>query len=210
MLPSTTRYNPPVSRALSLSLLLAAVVSAPAERLILIPTGKKLPMNEIRGEVMFGGKPDFTQGFIGMGIGLQFDAELIYERFSPNPQIGSFNFSYNYITPVTDLSPGISVGVRDAMNRTADGRAFYIATTYRVASDGNTPAEFTLGAGTQSLRGFFVGAMLPLSDRIRLLGEHDSFRWTAGVEVRPFRGVSLKALFRQDRTFVSVGYSVRF
>lgn len=180
------------------------------DRLINIPTGKKLPFDEVRAEFVFGGKPSHEQGYIGMGIGLQFDAELIYERFSPNPAFVSFNFAYNYVTPVTDLSPGVSVGVRDATNRTADGRAFYIAATFRIATDTNAPAELTLGGGTQSLRGFFVGAMLPLTERLRLLGEHDSLRWTAGFELRPFRGLFLRTLFRQDRTQFSVGYAVRF
>lgn len=193
-----------------LALATALCTSANADRLISIPTGKKLPFDEVRAEFVFGGKPAYDRGYLGMGIGLQFDAELLYERLSPNPAFVSFNFAYNYVTPVTDLSPGVSVGVRDALNRTADGRAFYVATTFRIATDTNAPAELTIGGGTQSLRGFFVGAMLPLTERIRLLGEHDSLRWTAGIEVRPFRGLFLRTLFRQDRTQLSVGYAVRF
>lgn len=206
------RYNRAVSpRPLLLAALLVLTGgSASADRLINIPTGKKLPFDEIRAEFVFGGHPAYDRGFLGMGVGLQFDAELIYERLSPNPGFVSFNFAYNYVTPVTDVSPGVSVGVRDAMNKTSDGRAFYLATTFRIATDIDAPAELTIGGGTQSLRGFFVGAMLPLTNRLRLLGEHDSLRWTAGLEVRPVQGLFLRALFRQDRTQLSVGYAVRF
>lgn len=197
-------------RTLALLALQGVAALACADRLILIPTGKKIGFDEVRAEVMFGGRPSYTKAWLGVGIGQQFDAELVYEHLSPSPQFLSFNFAYNYITPVTDLSPGVSIGVRDGLNRTLDGRAFYVASTLRVATDIDAPAEFTLGAGTQSLRGVFVGAMLPLSPTLRLLGEHDSRRWTAGVEWAPLRGGSIRVLFQQDRTLLSVGATVRF
>jgi hypothetical protein len=189
---------------------LSFVGGASADRLFFIPTGKKIPYREVRGDFFFGGSPSYRQGYLGVGIGLQFDAELIFEHASPDSAVASFNFAYNYITPVTDLSPGLSIGIRDGLNKTHDGRSLYVAATFRTATDSKTPADFTLGAGTQSLRGAFVGAMLPLSDRIRFIGEHDSFRWTAGFEFRPFRGLILRTMFRQDQTLFSVGYGLKF
>jgi len=200
----------------SLALAFLSVTSLSwADRLILIPTGNKLRFGQVRTEFMWSTRDrDHVQGFLGAGIGHSFDAELLYENLSPNAQIGSFNFAYNYVVPVTDLTPGLSVGVRDALNKTRDGRSIYVATTFRIAPDGlyneNSPPELTLGFGTESLRGLFVGASLPFTDHFRLLAEHDSFRMTAGFEMKPLPGLALRMLYRQDETLLSVAYSVRF
>lgn len=203
------------ARLTILAIALQLAAAAVADRLIMIPTGSKLPFGKVRAEFIWSTRDrDHVQGFLGAGIGHSFDAELLYENISPNAQIGSFNFAYNYVVPVTDLTPGLSIGVRDALNKTRDGRSFYLATTFRIAPDGlyneNSPPELTIGFGTESLRGLFVGASLPFTDHFRLLAEHDSFRMTAGFEIEPLPGVALRALYRQDATLLSVGYTVRF
>lgn len=203
------------ARIASLATVLVLACCAKADRLILIPTGNKLPFGKVRAEAIWSTRDrDHVQGFLGAGIGHSFDAELLYENISPNAQVGSFNFAYNYVVPVSDLTPGLSVGVRDALNKTRDGRSFYIASTFRIAPDGlyneNSPPELTIGFGTESLRGLFVGASLPFTDHFRLLAEHDSFRITAGFEIEPLPGLALRALYRQDETLLSVGYAVRF
>ncbi len=202
-------------RSILILALLGAVAVAQAERLILIPTGKKYAKGMLRTEWLLAGKhPDDVQWFLGTGIGDSFDAEILYERLGPNPHVSSVNFAYNYLVPVVNLTPGISFGVRDLMNKTADRRSLYLATTFRIGLDGDynsdVPMELTIGVGTESIKGLFVGVMIPASENFRLLAEHDSLRITAGFEIRPVKGFGFRALFRENRTLWGLNYEMRF
>src|SRR3989304_5432395 len=112
-----------------LCLLLAAGVTglAGADRLILIPTGTKLPFGTARLEHLFDVRATSrSQEYFGFGVGKSFEAAITSERM-PGGNEGSFDFAFNYLDPVVNYAPGISVGVVDAMDNTADGRRFYVA-----------------------------------------------------------------------------------
>lgn len=193
--------------------LLLACGAAQADRLITIPTGKKIPFGTIRTDAIVGmGRNTRFLGYLGIGAGQSFDAELSYQDFSPLPKVGSFDFAYNYVVPVVDITPGVSVGVQDALNRTALGRTVFLAITYRIGLMGDynsdVPMELTIGARTRY--GVFLGVMLPITTQFRLLTEHDGRRITAGLEVRPSPGLAARWLFRQNEGLFEVQLSTRF
>lgn len=196
--------------------LVCAMSCAFADRLIFIPTAVKLRYGAVRPQLYFSGeKGRDIRGFLGLGIAKALDAEITYDRLSGPSTVASLNLAYYYIVPVTDITPGISVGVQDLLDKTPDRRSFYLAVTYRLGQVGDynsdIPAELTLGGGLgRYRRGAFVGFMLPFADQLRLLGEYNSTKITAGFEVRPVRGLSIGALFQSDRTMWSLGYSMKF
>ena len=185
-----------------------------ADRLIFIPTGKKTLKNKIFIEWIGGQDKRFqNQWFVGTGLGDSFDMELQYEDGRGIRRGLTGSFAYNYIVPVTDITPGISVGVRDIANRTSFGRYLYLAATFRLASEGlwtsDAPTEFTIGFGTQPLRGAFMGIVVPFAEQIRLLAEHDSVNLTAGLELKPIPGFGLRWLYRQNRNLIGLSWTVK-
>lgn len=200
-------------RALCLALALVLPLSALADRLIFIPTATKLNYGSYRLEHVFdqrGGAN--SQTYLGLGVGLAFDMAVTSGDIQGGDDV-SVDFAFHVLDPIVNLAPGFSVGVVDAMDRTADGRRMYIATTYRSGLDGPfnafTPAEVTLGVFMGSRNAMFVGVQLPFSDALRVLVEHDSNRLAAGFEVRPFKAMSLRWVQREDRQVWSLGYRGR-
>lgn len=190
-------------------------VVARAERLISAPVGSKIRSDEARLEHTWTTDDnDRSEWVFGTGIGLSYDLEIVYERNPGRPRALTFNASYNYVPPVVDITPGISFGVLDAVNRTKDGRAPYVAISYRLGQYGDfnsdVPATVSFGFRGGKNNGLFTAIDLPFADSFRLLAEHDAIRLTAGVEVRPFRGLGLRWLFRQDEARVTVQYRWRF
>lgn len=193
---------------------LALSLCVQADRLINMPTGTKILKKTIKFDTIFqqGDWSGKARHSIGFAILDSFDAELVYERFRPRAQAGTFNFSYNYVVPVEDITPGISVGVMDAANRTRDGRMLYFAATFRYSQLGdfnaNTPAEATIGAGLG--RGLFLGAVLPMTDSFRLIAEHDGLKLQAGFEIRPVKDLYFRWVHAQDRSQMNLGFVQRF
>lgn len=115
----------------------------------------------------------------------------------------SLNLYYSYLPPIGERFPGIGVGVRDLMNRTEDGRAYYLALTYSVPLENGAAYEkdFTLsfGVGGGGIKGLFVGFDLPLTNNFSLQAEHDSQRVSAGVLWSPSKAVGLRLFMQQDR-----------
>ena len=218
----STQYSPDQSGIVLLvkRLLLVPVImlaaNAQADRLVNIPTGTKIHKNTLRLESLskLGGGPQ-RRYYLGVPLGEVFDAQLIVDRDGPGRRDRlSLDASYNAFVPIPDIAPGISIGVRDLTNTTHDGRAFYLAVTNKFSQDGpynmETPAEVTWGVGTGGIRGGFFGVSLPFADQFRLIAEHDSFRLTAGIDVRPWRDLSIRWLFRQHETLLHVSLLLRF
>lgn len=191
-------------RYLAVAVTLLAVTSVHADRLLFIPTGKKLPQGTLRGEWLFdGGDRERNRFYLGAGVTRNLEVEFL--TFSPprhgESRLDSFNLSYNYVDPVVGFVPGITLGIRDVLNR-SEGRALFIATTYRIGLVGefnsDTPAELTLGVGTKPYRGAFVGVTLPFTATFRAIGEHDSRDLRAGFEFKPHRDVAFR-WFHQEQ-----------
>lgn len=203
------------TRGIAALVALSLMASAGADRLFLVPTGKKYLKNSLLVETQWiSGDDDKVRAFAGFAIGETFDMEVMYERISPEPRELTFNFGYNFIPPITDIAPGISFGVLDGMNTTSIGRRFYTAITFRVGNFGDynwdIPAEMTLGGTVGEANGLNFGLMLPFADSFRFLTEYDTGTLRAGLEVRPLDGLRLRWVFEQDRTYLGVGYALRF
>lgn len=191
-------------RTIAVALSLLAVLPAAADRLLFIPTGKKLPQGTVRGEWLFdGGDRERNRFYLGAGVtrNLEFEFLTFSPAVSGGNRLDSLNLSYNYVDPVVGFVPGLTLGVRDLLNR-SEGRALFLATTYRIGLVGDynsdTPAELTLGVGTKPYRGAFVGVTLPFTATFRVIAEHDSRDLRAGFELKPHRDLAFR-WFHQEQ-----------
>ena len=203
-----------MKRALLALCFVCAALPAAADRLILIPTGRKLLSSTVRLDFLAVPSRDRTQGWIGTGLGEMFELEVSGERLDSNRVLTSLNFAYNYMVPLTDLAPGISFGVQDALNVTEDGRGIYVAVTFRYGNYGehnqDVPTELTIGLWNKAKGVAFGGARLPFSKHLMLVAEHDTMRLTAGFEISPVEGSSFRFLFRQDQVILGLQIQARF
>jgi len=187
---------------------------ASADRLIDIPTARKIPYDDFRYE--FRSEP-FVSGtfeqYLGLGIGKSFELDLRSMEQRGDRQVGTFDFAYDFIAAIPDVSPGISIGVQDAADRTIDGRRYYIATTYREALqviNESVKADITLGAQTGKISSPFVGFLLPFSKEVYLIGEHNGYRISAGFEIRPAPNMAFRFYTRGSNAMLSLSLSSRF
>jgi hypothetical protein len=200
-------------RALLAAVALAVPFVASADRVVLVPTGKKLLRGQIRLEAL--DRPgDRGRVWLGTGLLQSFELEGVLSEERPGTWAGTFDFAYNHAPPFTDISPGISVGVMDALNRTEEGRALYLAVTYRYGNVGDlnqdVPTELTVGLWTRPQGLAFFGVSLPFSQQLRFLAEHDSDRLAGGIELRPADGVGAKVVFEREGTAFGLILSLRF
>lgn len=190
-----------------------AAVSA-ADRLIDIPTARKIPFEEFRYE--FRSQP-FTGGsfeqYLGLGVGKSFELDLRGVEVAGEKQIATFDFAYDFIAAIPGLSPGISTGFQDIANRTADGRRFYVVTTYReplqVIGD-SVKVDVTVGVQVGRLTSPFVGVALPFSRQVFLVAEHSGFLISAGLELRLAPNIAIRYVCKGTQTLLSLSASTRF
>lgn len=187
---------------------------ASADRLITIPTGRKLRESEVRLETQFEPASRRTvRNYVGVGLPRGFEVELRSFGQTGVSTLGTFDLSYNFQPPIIDLAPGFSVGVLDVYNRTDEGRRAFFAVTSRegLALDAlNLSADITLGVtiGRQDLP--FVGLSLPFAEQFRLLMEHNGYEIAAGFEIRPIRELGIRAIFRSNETSLAIQLQRRF
>jgi hypothetical protein len=189
-------------------------VAAHADRLISVPTARKIPYGIVRYE--FRAEPKDTgkrEHLLGLGIGTSFDMELRLDQQPGEKADGTFDLAYNYIAPIQGLVPGLSMGVQDALDRTPEGRRFFGAATFRQpfsTMNGDFPADVTLGVMGEKRWTPYVGVLVPFSKEFHLLAEHDGERISAGLELRPIPEINLRFQVRGQRTLVSVQATTRF
>ena len=191
---------------------LAAV--AAADRLITIPTGRKLPYGTVRYEFRSEGKQRGTrEHLLAAGIGTSFELEARTSWLDKDRGAGTFDLAYNVISPIPDLSPGISFGVQDALDQTEDRRRFYTALTFRpyfITANGDVPGEVTLGIMQGEYTHPFVGVGIPFSREFRILAEHNGLRPAAGFEYRPKPNYAFRFQFRERQTLLSLQLTTKF
>lgn len=195
---------------------LAALLAggAYADRLITIPIGRKLRYKEFRIEGAFNPYKDgLFETYVGAGITTGFDLEIRSQRLRGEPGYTTADVSYNLLSPIADIAPGISVGVQDTLDVTRDGRFYYLAATIRKTYstlDGDVPGDVTLGIKQGRRLYPFLGLSIPFSQAFRFIAEHDGIRPAAGVELTFARQVGLRFYFRGEQGFVSVRYTKQF
>jgi hypothetical protein len=193
--------------------LLAFGCIAHADRLISIPTARKLPFGTVSFEGMSEVRGRTVEHYLDVGIGTSFELEAHSQRWLSGPTVGTFDVDYSYLAPIPDLAPGISLGVQDALDRTVQRRRYYAAITFRnifETSDGEVPADITLGAFLGHQSGAFVGVALPFSKAVWLLAEHDGYRISSGLELRPTAWASARLIFRDQQTLFDLKLVHRF
>lgn len=188
---------------------LALAASASADRLLTVPTARKIPYGTWRYE--YRAEPDGSgqqENLLGIGIGTSFDMEVrsLRDRGWDDTKLTT-DFSYNYIGALQGLVPGISVGVQDAANITPTGRRYFGALTFRepcATADGDYPLDLTLGLFAAGHFSPYVGLLLPFSKKIHLLAEHDGYRIAVGGEYRPYDWLNIRVQTFESRPLLSV------
>jgi hypothetical protein len=188
--------------------------TAHADRLITTPMGKKVPRNAAKLEFLSQPSRDSVLGWIAYGVDELIEIEFYGESYDSSKITPGLNLSYNYLSPIIDIAPGISFGVLDVTDQTREERGVYAAITFYFGNDGelnqNEPTIFTLGGWSRNGGGFFFNAAFPFTEQFRLIGEHDGNRLAAGLEFQPFEGASLKYLFIDGSPTVGFGFMKRF
>jgi hypothetical protein len=187
---------------------------AHADRVISMPTGRKIPFGvvqlEYAGNVRNSGA---FESYLGVGASPEIEVEVRYRQAVSGTRIAGVSVGYNLITPIPDLSPGITVGLQDLTNAGVDGRRGYLAITNRMsvtAFDGDQYADLTFGLAVDDRVKPMLGFSLPLSASFRLLAEHDGRNLSAGVEVRPARTIYARYFVTGRENFLSLGITHRF
>ena len=187
---------------------------ASADQLIDIPTGRKIPTDDFRYEVRASPySHGDVQHFLGIGVGPSMEFDFREMLTTGSHPIATGDFAFNILSAVPSLAPGFSVGVQDAANLTPDGRRFYAVTTFRNELDelsGNLYADITVGMQFGSLSSPFVGAAVPLGEKIYLIAEHSGFRLSTGLELRPLPKVVFRVISRNQKTLLSLSALVKF
>lgn len=193
--------------------LLAAM--AQADRIVFAPAATKLLNRQARLEYVWEpSKRDRFDMYLAAGVTKDIEVEFQLDRFDRDVSLGTFSASYLYVPAIVDTAPGLALGVQDAMDRTRDGRMYYVALTYRMGLSGDfnsrTPMELTVGGGFGHRSGVFMGAQIPFTWQFRLLAEHDLRRVNAGFEFRPFHGFAVRTVWREGQSLISLRYTAKF
>lgn len=179
-----------------------------------IPTGRKIPYRVVKFEAVSEVSRGRAQEYrLGLGIGRSFDLEIRSEFFDGANDARTFDFSYNYIAPVPGFTPGISLGMLDALDNTEDRQRVYVALTFRPllsTINGDFPGDLTIGVTGGFRTSLFVGLQLPFSREFSLLAEHNGYRLSSGFELRPVRQIGLRLMFRETDVLGSLQLTQRF
>jgi hypothetical protein len=187
---------------------------AHADRVISMPTGRKIPFGvvqlEYAGDIRNSGA---FESYFGVGASPEIELEVRYRQLASGKRTAGVSVGYNLITPIPDLSPGITIGLQDVGNAGIDGRRVYLAFTNRMsvtAFDGDQYADLTFGIAVDDRVKPMLGFSLPLASSFRLLTEHDGRKLSAGVEVRPARTLSARYFVSGSDNFLGLGFTHRF
>ncbi|MEZ5163858.1 MAG: hypothetical protein R2688_08960 [Fimbriimonadaceae bacterium] len=196
------------------ALFAAACTSAFADRIVFIPTGRKVNDKNVRFDVLGQPSRDNAFGWFTVGLMNTWEFELYGENLNTDHLDMGANVAYNLIQPLTDLGPGVSFGILDLGDNTSNRRTGYVAVTYRLGNvapiNQDIPTDFSFGLWTRDEGVFFAGMEIPFSKEFRLLAEHDSRFITAGIELKPVEEASLRFLFRDGSPMVGLKFQKRF
>lgn len=201
-----------MNRLLAICLFTLNVAAACADRVVTMPSAYAIQKDEAKAEVLTFGK-DLQFGWIRL------DAQVIpfvevqaYASKLPGQrQSVSLNAQYTIIQPFADLMPGLSVGIFDATNETEIGRSLYVAATFvsNIYSDWAEAERIslTIGGGIGGLRrGLFVGLQVPMVRHVEFIGEYDTKRITAGIDVEAIPNMGVRILFRGGQPMLGLQF----
>lgn len=184
-----------------------AISVASADRLIEIPTGKLLYPERMAIEAgVLAGAPSRERVLVNFRIGDLWEVQGARTGFDSRLEV--YNLQYSLYPEIPGYAPGVSVGVVDALNRTAQGRGYFMAISYGIAALGETPLDHDLrvhlGFGGGSLSSFFLGFDVPLTNQLFLRAEHTGEQINAALAWRPNNQVELRGAVIHGRTSWSI------
>lgn len=195
-------------RKATLFFALAIAAGAQADRLISIPTAHKLPDWTWQAEGFYN--PAAVQwqiGYIGVALPPSYEVAFHNERFGGGSGGNTFDFTYNLLSPVTGIAPGIAFGVQDAMNSTPDHRRYFLAITTSTPEDldlsHHLSAQTTLGVFTGARTSPFLGMSIPFGTSLRLLIEDNGYRPAFGWELKVHRYGAIRYILRDRSSFIT-------
>lgn len=198
--------------ALTSLLVFAGASFGSADRLITIPIGRKIPLNQYRIESFSGlGHRSDQDRFLGFGLTDIFDIE-VRNRLRTGEAATTFDFSANLVSPIVGITPGISFGVLDSLNQTVDGRRGYFALTFREyleTENDSLETDITLGYQIGSKNSGFVGLNIPLTRNLRIQAEHNGFRPSIALEYRFAKNVAVRYISQDQRGMIGFSWSGR-
>ncbi|MFZ4507417.1 MAG: hypothetical protein ACOYON_06950 [Fimbriimonas sp.] len=186
---------------------------ASADRLINVPTARKVLKGIARYEISYQGAADESvMHRLAYGVDSSVDVEFRTGVLS-DPRLNStFNAGYQYLAAVPGVSPGISMGIVDALNRSDEGRKLFVALTFREAvytPTGESNLDITLGVFALARSAGFVGLYLPFTREVAILAEHDGLDISAGFEYRPAKTIAVRWITAGNRNVYSLSFSRR-
>lgn len=196
---------------LALALLLLAP-AAGADRLITIPTARKLSDGDFRLETLRQfGDGGHALDYFAAAFAQAWEAEgRVVERDGHDAKLTG-DLTYNVIAPLPGISPGFALGVQDLGDATRPGiRGFVCGTLRNEFAHGNVPFDVTSGLTFGRQVRPFVGTSVPLYPWLRLMAEQDGFEGRAALEALPFRGLRLRLVGQRGGVLGSIGYTARF
>jgi hypothetical protein len=203
-----------MKRRWALAAALAMAAMAGADRAIFSPVGTVV--REGRAAVSHIGGPDLRQESTwfayGPSIGWEIGVEARGLRRS-DAEAG-IDAAYSLLSPVVDLSPGLAFGVQDALGELPEGRRVWLAAVWDVGNDGrhnqDIPTRVTTGFVAKRGGRWFGSVRLPFSRHFSLTAEHDGFEPAASLDVSPFQGLAVRAIFRDGRNLLGVRADLAF
>ncbi|MEO0248584.1 MAG: hypothetical protein ABIN58_03360 [candidate division WOR-3 bacterium] len=168
-----------------------------ADRLIQIPTGAILYPARLKFEFAFQGDDSRRRRWdLNLRVNDYVEVEGNWLESRTAPSLTVWNLHVNLYPEIPGYAPGISVGVRDLTERTAEGAGYYLAFSYRVPMLGKQPLSRDLilhiGVGVRFFRGLFIGIEAPLSDHLLILAEHDSRQLNAAFAWEPVSNLQFR------------------
>jgi hypothetical protein len=161
----------------------------------------------LSGELWAGSQ--FAAGSLTAGVGQVWEAAICLDRFGADPGRPTASLAYYYLSPIADITPGISAGMLDVANATADGRRVYACATMnrsvpKLAQFGYT--ELTAGVEVGRRIGPMAGFRTPIARGFSALAEYDGFRFNAGVEAKLGGGEYLRLATRAGVPYLVLGF----
>ena len=172
-----------------------------------MPTARRLPPGVLRSELWT--TRELAGGSLTAGLGQGWDAQLSLDRFGTDSGRPTGSVAYYYLSPIADITPGISGGIVDAANATTDGRRVYACLTMNrslTQTERFGYVELTAGFEAGRRSGPMAGLKAPIARGVSVLGEYDGFRFNAGVEGRLGGGVYARLAMRGGVGYLVIGF----
>ena len=160
-------------------------------------------------------QPGSSYYFLGAGITTFIDAEIESDQLKDEKNFTQLNLDFNVNAPIPGVAPGISFGVLDATDQSAQGRRAYMAVSFQDNGgagplSGTAPVETTIGVSAGHTTHLFIGASLPVNEQFRFMVEEDGIHVNAGAEFKTTYGPYFRLVFRGEQTLLSVGSLTHF